>query len=242
VQAGKACGAGCYSSTTKGAIIYFPPGTYLVSGTIETHYGTQFIGDALDRPVIKAAPSFIGLGVFSTDKYVEDGGTGSDGNAKQWYINTANFYRQIRNFVIDITDTDLGAYIAALHYQVAQATSLQFVEFRASTNAATTQQAIYAENGSGGFMSDLVFKGGALDIYGGSQQFTAQRLTFNNVQLIWDWGSPYNWKLTGKHSYQMGESAWDDAWVDIPAGESLQLTLKYAYDWGGGVTIHHRDD
>ncbi|KAK4213453.1 pectate lyase superfamily protein-domain-containing protein [Rhypophila decipiens] len=109
------------------AIIYFRPGTYLVSSTIETFYGTQFIGDANNRPVIKAAASFIGLGVISTDHYVENGGTGSDGNAKQWFINTANFYRQIRNFVIDITATDQGAYVAALHYQVAQATSLQFV-------------------------------------------------------------------------------------------------------------------
>ncbi|KAF4548363.1 Glucan 1,3-beta-glucosidase-like protein 1 [Elsinoe fawcettii] len=196
VAEGNACGAGCYSSTTKGAIIYFPPGTYLVSSTIETHYGTQFIGDAISRPVIKAAASFIGLGVISTDKYVENGGIGADGNAKQWYINTANFYRQIRNFVIDITATDQGAYVAGLHYQVAQATSLQFVEFRCSTAAGTTQQAIYAENGSGGFMSDLVFNGGAFGIYGGSQQFTSQRLTFNNVkiavQLIWDWG--WTWK------------------------------------------------
>jgi len=108
------CGPGCSSSTTKGAIIYFPPGTYLVSSTIETYYGTQFIGDvssisficlgcymhfrtwtnklvqANSRPIIKAAASFIGLGVISTNHYVENGGTGSDGNAKQWYINTVS--------------------------------------------------------------------------------------------------------------------------------------------------------
>lgn len=51
-------------------------------------------------------------------------------------------------------------------------------------------------------------------------------------------GSPYTMKLTGRHSYQMGE--WDDAWVDIPAGESLQIYLEYAYD--GGVEIDHWDD
>jgi hypothetical protein len=90
--------------------------------------------------VIKAARSFVGLGVISTDKYVENGGIGSDGNAKQWFINTANFYRQIRNFVIDIRLTDPNAYVCGLHYQVAQATSLQFVEFRALTG--TTQQGI----------------------------------------------------------------------------------------------------
>ena len=54
----------------------------------------------------------------------------------------ANFYRQIRNFIIDITATDQGAYVAALHYQVAQATSLTNIKFVASQNAGTTQQAI----------------------------------------------------------------------------------------------------
>ena len=51
---------------------------------------------------------------------------------------------------------------------------------------------LVAENGSGGYMSDLTFNGGAFGIYGGSQQFTATRLRFNNVrtsvQLVWDWG------------------------------------------------------
>lgn len=50
----------------------------------------------------------------------------------------ANFYSQIRNFIIDITATDQGAYVAALHYQVAQATSLTNIKFFASQNAGTT--------------------------------------------------------------------------------------------------------
>jgi len=56
----------------------------------------------------------------------------------EWYVNTASFYRQIRNFKIDIRATDPGAYVCGIHYQVAQATSLQFVEIIA--NRATTQQ------------------------------------------------------------------------------------------------------
>lgn len=56
----------------------------------------------------------------------------------EWYVNTASFYRQIRNFKIDIRATDPNAYVCGIHYQVAQATSLQFVEIIA--NRATTQQ------------------------------------------------------------------------------------------------------
>ncbi|EDN10761.1 predicted protein [Histoplasma mississippiense (nom. inval.)] len=165
-------------------------GTYLVSSTIDVYFGSQLIGNANDRPVIKAASSFIGLGVLSTNRYVENGGAGPDGNAKEWYVTT------IRNFRIDITATSRDAYVAALHYQVAQATSLMNVDFIASTDPGTTQQAIFTENGSGGAISDLTFTGGNFGIYGGNQQFTAQRLKFNNcktaVQIIWDWG--WIWK------------------------------------------------
>lgn len=86
------------------------------------------------------------------------GGVGADGNDNEWYVNTASFYRQIRNLIIDITLTDPNAYICALHYQVAQATSIQYLDLVAKSG--TTQQGIYAENGSGGHMSDIVFKGG----------------------------------------------------------------------------------
>ena len=42
---GKRCGAKCNGSTTKNAIVYFPPGTYRVSSTIPMPFGTQVIGD-----------------------------------------------------------------------------------------------------------------------------------------------------------------------------------------------------
>ena len=144
-------------------------------------------------PTILASGNFIGLGVLSTDEYT-GGGTGEDGGDQQWFVNTANFYRQIRNLRIDITATPAEQQVAGLHYQVAQATSLQNVEIIAAEGS--TQQRIFAENGSGGVMADVTFRGGAFGIYGGSQQFTAQRLTFDGcatgVQLIWDWG--WVWK------------------------------------------------
>ncbi|KAF6837096.1 exo-beta-D-glucanase [Colletotrichum musicola] len=172
---GRRCGEKCNGSTVKNAIIYFPPGMYLISSTV--------IGDALDRPVLIASKSFVGLGVLSTDEYT-GGGTGPDGHDQQWYVNTANFYRQIRNIIIDET--------ACLHYQVAQATSMQNVELRAGAG----QKGLFAENGSGGGISDVTFVGGDVCLYGGEQQFTAQRLVFSGcdvgVQVIWDWG--WVWK------------------------------------------------
>lgn len=109
-------------------------------------------------------------------------------------MNTANFYRQIRNIRIDITATRPALGVAGLHYQVEQATSLQDVEIIASRG--TKQRGILAENGSGGVIADVTFRGGGLGIYAGTQQFTAQRLAFFDcdvgVQVIWDWG--WVWK------------------------------------------------
>ncbi|KAI1109759.1 glycoside hydrolase family 55 protein [Nemania sp. NC0429] len=190
---GKRCGVRCNGSTTKNAIVYFPPGTYLISSTIPMPFGTQVIGDANDRPKLLASSSFVGLGVLSTDEYT-GGGVGPDGGDQEYYVNTANFYRQIRNLVIDITQTQDAQMVTCLHYQVAQATSVQNLELVAA--AGSSQTGIYAENGSGGQISDIVFRGGATGIYGGTQQFTAQRLTFDGcatgVQTIWDWG--WVWK------------------------------------------------
>ena len=45
------CSGACYGSTTTGAIIYFPPGTYLIKSTIEVSYGMQVIGDVRSEPV-----------------------------------------------------------------------------------------------------------------------------------------------------------------------------------------------
>ncbi|KAG7428355.1 Glucan 1,3-beta-glucosidase [Fusarium oxysporum f. sp. raphani] len=56
----------------------------------------------------------------------------------------------------------------------------------------TTQQGIYIENGSGGFLSDLYFVGGKFGAYMGNQQFTASGLYFEEaetaIQIHWDWG------------------------------------------------------
>jgi hypothetical protein len=104
-----------------------------------------------------------------------------------------------------------------LHYQVAQATSLQFVDFVQSTASGTTQQGIFTENGSGGQMADLKFTGGAFGIWGGNQQFTAQRITFTDcvtaVYLDWDWG--WTWKSVtingGTYGFQLVATSGDTA-------------------------------
>jgi glucan 1,3-beta-glucosidase len=170
----------------KPAIVYFPSGTYRVSQPLIQYYYTQFIGDPHDLPVIKATANFQGLAVLDTDPYIPGG------NGAQWYTNQNNFFRQIRNFVVDVTDMPLGVG-AGIHWQVAQATSLQNIRFemRKGGGAANKQQGIFMDNGSGGFMSDLVFNGGLFGAFLGNQQFTTRNMTFNDCQtaiyMNWNW-------------------------------------------------------
>lgn len=86
-----------------------------------------------------------------------------------------------------------------LHWQVSQATSLQNLLFRMPIKAAgqnASHVGIFTENGSGGFISDVEFIGGAIGWRVGSQQYTARNLKFSDcvtaVQMIWDWG--FNWQ------------------------------------------------
>jgi glucan 1,3-beta-glucosidase len=134
------------------------------------YYFSQLVGDALELPTIKAMPGFNGIAVLDSDVYIPNG------YGSEWYTNQNNFYRQVRNFVIDITLMPMGygwvcplqrlanltAARSGIHWQVAQATSLQNLRFEMVQGGGTNnkQNGIFMENGSGGFMTDLVFNGG----------------------------------------------------------------------------------
>jgi glucan 1,3-beta-glucosidase len=184
ISTGNRCGQGCDSSTVTPALIYFPPGTYMVSKPLNQYYYTQMIGDLSAPPTLKATAGFVGMAVIDADPYA-DGGI-------NWFTNQNNFFRQIRNFVIDLTLMPVSAG-AGIHWQVAQATSLQNIVFNMRTDGgdALAQVGIFMDNGSGGFMTDLTFNGGKYGAFLGSQQFTSRNLKFNNCQtaifMNWNW-------------------------------------------------------
>jgi len=158
------CGAECGSTTMLGAVVYFPRGTYLISTPIIQYYYTQFIGNPISKPTIKGTFNFTGIALFDSDFYIP----GADG--AEWYINQSNFYRQIRNFVFDMTgmnwtnhDAFQGYVPTGIHWQVGQATSITNCDFIMSVSdgpQSATAVGIDMENGSGGFVSDLTFVGG----------------------------------------------------------------------------------
>lgn len=73
----------------------------------------------------------------------------------------------------------------AIHWQVAQATSMQNIvmNMRVGSCATNKQQGIFMENGSGGFMRDLIMNGGLRGFLLGSVIATARgRASANNMQ------------------------------------------------------------
>lgn len=195
---GHRCGRGCDSSTVSPALVYFPPGTYRVSTPIIQYYYTQLVGDAINLPTLKATANFSGIAVVDANPYDETG--------RNWYTNQNNFFRQIRNFVIDVTEQppETGT---GLHWQVAQATSLQNIRFEMRRGGADNkQQGIFMENGSGGFMGDLVFDGGRYGAFFGNQQFISRNLTFNGCQtaIFMNWNWLWTFKSLSIHNCEIG--------------------------------------
>lgn len=178
ISDGNRCGQGCDSTTSTPALVYVPAGKYLIKSSIIQYYYTQLIGDAANPPTLVASSDFTGMAVIDANPY---------NGELPIYTNQNNFYRQIRNFRIDLTATSAGT---GIHWEVAQATSLQNIYFDMSPGS--KQQGIFMENGSGGFVSNLTFTGGKFGAVLGSQQFTSRNLVFNNVDtaisLLWNWG------------------------------------------------------
>jgi hypothetical protein len=155
VSDGDRCGLACGSTTVTPAIVFFPPGTYMISSPIIQYYFTQFIGDPTDLPTIKGMATFQGIALIDTDVYIPGG------NGTEWYINQNQFFRQIRNFIIDLTampnENQSGdqTYVpTGIHWQVAQATSLQNVQI--TMTQGSTAVGIFTENGSGTLVLSLL--------------------------------------------------------------------------------------
>ncbi|KAI0818528.1 glycoside hydrolase family 55 protein [Irpex lacteus] len=186
ISAGARCGQGCDSTTTSPAVVYIPSGTYLVSSSLIALYLTQIVGDARNPPTLLAGKNFTGLAVIDANPYIPNGW------GAQYYVNQNNFFRSVRNIHIDLRSVPAKVEATGLHWQVSQATSLQNVVVDMSTEPGTQHRGMFMENGSGGFMGDLVFNGGNIGLHVGNQQFTVRNLTVSNantaVKCIWNWG------------------------------------------------------
>jgi glucan 1,3-beta-glucosidase len=119
--------------------VYFPSGTYLISSSIIDFYYTQLIGNPNCPPVLKATPGLTGSALIDGDQYQ------SSGNLAWGATNV--FWRQIRNFVLDMTAIPPSTAATGLHWPTAQATSLQNIVFNMSDAPGTQHVGLYIESG-----------------------------------------------------------------------------------------------
>ncbi|KAK0617048.1 pectate lyase superfamily protein-domain-containing protein [Immersiella caudata] len=186
ITAGNPCNRGCASSTTTPGLVYFPAGTYKISGSIRPAYFTMLIGDASNPPTLKATSNFEGFGLIDGNPYYTD--------VLNWKAVNV-FFRQVRNFIIDTTAIPANKAATGMHWPTSQATSLQNIVFNMPTSPDVVHVGLFIEEGSGGFMTDLTFNGGATGASMGNQQYTMRNLVFNNCKTaiiqIWDWGWTY---------------------------------------------------
>lgn len=155
------------------AVVYFPAGTYLISSSILPAYFTQLIGDAASPPTLKATADFAGFGLIDGNPYYTD--------VLNW-VSQNVFFRQVRNFVLDTTAIPPATAATGMHWPTSQATSLQNIVFNMPATPDVVHVGLFIEEGSGGFMTDLTFNGGAAGASMGNQQYTMRNLQFNDCK------------------------------------------------------------
>jgi len=120
-------------------VVYFPAGTYIISEPIIFYYMTQLIGDARDRPVLKAASSLRALALIDASPYGNNGQPG--------WTSTNVFLRQIRNLVIDGTAVPVTEGFQGIHWPASQATTIQNVKIIMTQSNSSPHCGIFVENG-----------------------------------------------------------------------------------------------
>jgi glucan 1,3-beta-glucosidase len=91
--------------------------------------------------VLKATSSFAGFGLIDGDPYY---------TSNLNWGSTNVFFRQVRNFVFDLTSIPATSQATGIHWPTAQATSLQNIVFQMSSAAGTQHTGLFCESGKFG--------------------------------------------------------------------------------------------
>jgi glucan 1,3-beta-glucosidase len=155
-----------FGTTGAPAVIYFPEGNYLLGETVQSWVDTFFIGNPINRPTLKASSTFNG----STFLEMTDPGLGS----------TVNFYIVLKNLILDSTSYSPSTAFTLVDWSVSQGTQLTNVLFKMPTSSQHTGVST-PEGGSGTYMGNLDFEGGAIGINMNNQQYNVKDCTFTDT-------------------------------------------------------------
>ncbi|KAL1632349.1 hypothetical protein SLS56_003764 [Neofusicoccum ribis] len=154
-----------FGSTLFPAVVYLPPGTYLVDAPLQLWTGTVLAGDAVSPPVLKVAPGFAGDVVVSGREPRLPG--------------TNGFFVGLRDVVIDSTAVEAGRGLVLVDWTVSQGTQLSGVRFEMPIGAAHVGLSTQFDYNSNIILNDLSFNGGAVGMDLSGQQFAVKSVIFN---------------------------------------------------------------
>ena len=209
------------------AVVYFPPGTYLVSDTIVMWGYQELRGCSTQRPTIKLAPNAAGFGNASDLRPVVATNSGFNLNLTagmpSWYDNPLMsnfmFYMHLHNINVDVSAPgNPGA--TGIYWCVAQQTSLRNVDITVGAGFSgidICQLDNYTHpggggSGGGGSIEDVSVSGGEYSIRGMSSQFAFRGL-----------------RLTGARTAAVliEHFAWIFAFVDVYVADTPAFLATY---------------
>ncbi|KAK4222981.1 glucan 1,3-beta-glucosidase [Podospora fimiseda] len=157
--------------TTLPAYIYIPPGTYLISFSINLLVNTFLIGDANNPPILIADP---GLGINSVINAFDP--FQGEGSANK------NFFVALRNIKVDMTRVDLGIEAKGINWSVSQGCSLTNIEV-IMVIGGKHKGIVMEPGGSGAVISDLRVIGGGVGVEVKSQQYLLRGVWFEGTEV-----------------------------------------------------------
>jgi glucan 1,3-beta-glucosidase len=192
------------------AVVYFPPGEYLVSGTLVMWCNTELRGSSLAVPTLRLAPSSPGFGSAAALRPVIATNAGYDANLShavpEWWDNSLAsndmFYMHVHNLALDISSPG-NAGAVGIYWCVAQQTSLRNLQVTvggAFSGIDICQMPGYPHaggggQGGGGTVEDIAISGGSYGLRGGSSQWTFRGLRLDGQRSASLWLSVLLWQF-----------------------------------------------
>ncbi|MDR3451732.1 MAG: glycosyl hydrolase family 28-related protein [Rhodoferax sp.] len=198
------------------AVVYLPPGTYLVSDTIVLWAFTHLLGCTTGTATLKLAANAPGFGNASALKPILAAASGYNTTSLQWWLETfhANdiFYSMISSVTIDASQPGNSGAVAVF-WSVAQQTAIRDVAIILGGAAVGLDVGVsegYATPpllgiGGGGTVEDVRVDGGEFGI-----RVTASQYTFRGLRLT-------NQRVSSLYLTRM---MWVFAFVDVVASGS----------------------
>ena len=192
------------------AVVYFPPGIYLVSDTLVVYSGTELRGNSVTPPTIKLAPATVKFTNTSSLQPLIATTSGYDQttnySSHHWWDNSIAsnciFYVHIHKLNIDLSSGNIGA--VAIYWCVAQQTSLRDMTIQVGDAAHGIDICVSdgyehqggGGNGGGGTIEDISIFGGNSAIRADSSQWTLRGLNLVGQRysaivlqdMIWSFG------------------------------------------------------